>query len=59
MTATTIRPRITADLCPTLHRDGTVSYWSVTQQVWERRTQVSDADLAAMSPAERTRITAR
>jgi hypothetical protein len=36
------------------HRDGTVTYWSVYQQSWERRAaSVPDRELAAMSEHER------
>lgn len=39
------------------HRDGTVTYWSVYCQVWERRqADVPDQELAAMSKEERRRV---
>lgn len=39
------------------HRDGSVSWWSVYSQSWHRTwTLPPDADLAAMSVAERKRI---
>lgn len=39
------------------HRDGTVTYWSVYQQVWVKRaSRVPDHELAAMSPKERERV---
>ena len=42
---------------PILHRDGSVTYWSVTAQTWHCRTRyVPDADYAAMPPVERQRI---
>ena len=44
---------------PTIHRDGTVTYWSVYQQVWRTRVPiatVSDRDLAAMPEQERNRV---
>jgi hypothetical protein len=40
----------------TLHRDGTVTYWSVYQQVWVRSDRLSDRELAARGPEERERI---
>lgn len=40
-----------------LHRDGTVTYWSVYCQQWVRRvSRVPDKDLAAMSRRERHRV---
>lgn len=39
------------------HRDGTITYWSVYQQVWVRRaSSISDRDLAAISEPECNRI---
>jgi hypothetical protein len=39
------------------HRDGTVSYWSVYNQVYIRRAStVPDNELAAMSGKERARV---
>lgn len=38
------------------HRDGTVTYWSVYSQTWQRSSRVSDAELAAMSHDERERV---
>lgn len=43
----------------TFHRDGTLTYWSVYDQVWIRRAPMSsipDQELAAMPRAIRTRI---
>lgn len=41
----------------TVHRDGTVTYWSVYEQVWNHRAEVvPDRELAAMSGDERKRI---
>lgn len=49
------RPRGYTDL--TLHRDGTVTYWSVYRQQWVRKTAtVSDAEFAAMPAANREAI---
>lgn len=45
----------TATLKNKYHRDGTVTYWSVYQQVWARGDRVSDRELAAMSTEERER----
>jgi len=45
----------------TVHRDGTVSYWSVYQQVRIVRvaaSSISDAELAAMPRDERERVIA-
>ena len=40
----------------TLHRDGTVSYWSVYDQRWHRSRAIPDRELAAMDPASRRRV---
>lgn len=41
----------------TYHRDGTVTYWSVHNQVWVKRAgSVQDRELAAMSASERERV---
>ena len=43
---------------PIVHRDGTVTYWSVYAQAWERHaTGVPDRELAAMSVPDRDRVT--
>lgn len=40
-----------------LHKDGTVTYWSVYSQVWERRVlSVPDEEYAAMPEKERNAI---
>jgi hypothetical protein len=40
-----------------LHKDGTVTYWSVYSQVWERRvSSVPDEEYAAMPEMERTAV---
>jgi hypothetical protein len=40
-----------------LHRDGTVDYFSVYEQVWRRHQDcISDRELAAMSDRERIRV---
>lgn len=43
---------------PTIHRDGTVSYWSVYRQQWtrEERERIDDRERAAMSEEDRRRI---
>jgi hypothetical protein len=42
---------------PTMHRDATVTYWSVYGQVWVRRaSSVPDRELAAMGDDERARV---
>lgn len=42
----------------TYHRDGTVTFWSVYQQVWTRcdASRIDRAELAAMNDSERARI---
>ena len=41
----------------TLHRNGTVTYWSVWEQRWLKRVgAIFDNDLATMSPADRERV---
>jgi hypothetical protein len=58
------RPRgrrsvLDADVRPTLHRDGTVTFWSVYDQVWYARvTALSDRELAAMGEPLRGRVQA-
>lgn len=43
----------------TVHKDGTVSVWSVPLQSWRRRVRIVPADdLAAMSPRDRARVRA-
>jgi len=43
---------------PILHRDGSVTYWSVYRQVWCRHhtTLVEDQEYAAMSAADRQQV---
>lgn len=42
---------------PTLHRDGTVTYWSVYQQVWvSHAASIPDDELAAMGSRRRARV---
>lgn len=44
-------------LKPKLHKDGTVTYWSVYAQIWERRVaHVPDRELAAMETRDRERV---
>lgn len=46
-------------LRPTLHCDGSVTYWSVYQQVWiSRASRISDRELAAMPTDERSQVIA-
>ena len=42
----------------TYHRDGTVTFWSVYQQVWTRceASQIDAGELAQMNDSERARI---
>lgn len=43
----------------TYHRDGTVTYWSVYDQVWVHRAmEIEDGELAAMDHDERERVLA-
>lgn len=40
-----------------LHRDFTLTYWSVYDQTWHRRVQwLSDREIAARPPEQRMRI---
>jgi|LakMenE01Jun11ns_1017448.scaffolds.fasta_scaffold9923855_8 hypothetical protein len=39
----------------TLHRDGSISFWSVYNQCWTRTVRVSDRELAAMHADDRKR----
>lgn len=42
---------------PILHKDGTVTYWSVFKQQWERRVvRIPDNELAAMGEKQRDRV---
>jgi hypothetical protein len=42
---------------PKLHRDGSMTFWSVLTQSWRHRVHdVTDGDLAAMPEADRLRI---
>ena len=59
MTTTTNAPRIKPNYGTTYHRDGTVSYWSVYLQSWQRVSAYEltrHADYATLSSAERDRI---
>lgn len=49
-------PTIKSNLSNTYHRDGTVSYWSVTTQSWIRSRLISVADRASMTDSERSRM---
>ena len=41
----------------TYHRDGTITYWSVHNQVWVKRAaDIPDRELAAMSNQEREKV---
>jgi hypothetical protein len=53
-----MKPTIKAKQQNTYHRDGTVSYWSVYTQCWERRpaNSIPRDDLAAMNADERLRV---
>lgn len=51
-------PTIKPNYQTTFHRDGTVSYWSVYRQQWERKAAdaIADEDTAAMRSEDRERI---
>lgn len=51
-----MKPTVKENLSNTYHRDGTVSYWSVYNQQWQRKCIVPNAELAAMNEGERRRI---
>ena len=55
-----MNPTIKPDLRMTLHRDGTVSYWSVYRQQWTREAVEavfeSPSEMSAMNPADRQAI---
>ena len=40
----------------TLHRDGSITFWSVYNQCWTRTVRVSDRELAAMHADDRKRV---
>lgn len=40
----------------TYHRDGTVSFWNVFSQTWERTGNPTDQDLATMDHDVRERV---
>jgi len=53
------REVMSAPIRPVLHRDGTVTYWSVYEQRWEQhQVGIPDHELAALSPSERKRVQA-
>ena len=44
-------------LKPACHRDGTVTYWSVYRQSWERRAPLLPTrELVAMAKSDRNRV---
>ena len=46
-----------SSLAPTLHRDGTVTYWSVYEQQWvSHAASIPDQEYAAMNSDERARV---
>lgn len=55
-----MKPRIKKQQQITIHRDGTVSYWSIYRQVWDRTSAYNlttrHDDYAALSDSDRTRI---
>ena len=40
----------------TLHRDGSITFWSVFNICWTRTLRVSDRELAAMPESDRKRV---
>lgn len=56
-----MQPNIKTNRKNTYHRDGTVSYWDVYQQQWQRKPadQIEDKALATMTAEERGRIAAQ
>lgn len=52
------RPRVKGPYSPTLHRDGTVTYWSVYSQQWVRSSSLPDQEYAAIGSEDRERIQA-
>jgi hypothetical protein len=53
-----MEPKIKTGYQSTSHRDGTVSYWDVYTQGWDRvhADGISDSILSSMSDVERRRI---
>lgn len=43
-------------ISPKLRKDGSITYWSVYQQVWVTALDIPDAELAAMTDAQRERV---
>jgi hypothetical protein len=58
MTAT-IRPTIKTDRSITLHRDGSISFWDVRLQQWQRRpaAMIRAYELETLSTDERAAVT--
>ena len=56
--ATTTAATTTDPYRTTIHRDGTVTYWSVYQQQWQRASAaaLSDATLASLGARDRARV---
>lgn len=50
------RPAVKGPYSPTLHRDGSVTYWSVYRQQWVRGRSLPDEDYAAQGIEDRDRI---
>ena len=40
----------------TLHRDGSITFWSVFNICWTRSVRVSDRELSAMPESDRKRV---
>jgi hypothetical protein len=55
------KPKIKEYAGITIHKDSTVSFWSVYRQCWERKPAVSidSSDLMTMPECDRLRIEAR
>ena len=51
-----MNPTIKENRANTYHRDGTVSYWDVYRQQWQRSSSIRDQVLASMNDAEHARV---
>ena len=54
-----MKPTIKPEMKTTVHRDGSVSYWSVNNQVWQRvgaGDLIQSKDFPTLNEQERARI---
>jgi len=51
-----MQPTIKQNMKPTIHRDETVSWWSVHEQTWRRGGSMPRRDYEAHAVADRARI---